>query len=205
LPAKPKGRSFLGDPPGDLDELKGFPDATLAAGTVLYRVHRAIYGPWFFSTDAESRFTPAGMPTHGACYWASQRVAALLEALRGERRKLVPEDEVLERRISTAQLDREVRVADLAHQNAGRFGVNAEVHTTPDYDKTQAWAAAFTKAGFEGLRYLCRSDPSVKLVGWALFDRAGPSTCWPDPLTEEIDDDLIDEAAEYGLKLLPTP
>lgn len=207
MPADASAASYLGDPPDDPAELQGFPAFTLTTGTVIYRVHRATHDPWFFSTDPESRFTPAGLPEIGTCYFAAQPVGALLGALRGDRRRLVPEEEVLARRLFTVTLDRDLRLADLGHRHAGRWSVNAEIHATADYAKTQAWAAALSTAGFRGLRYLCRSDPSLKQVGWALFAKAAPAPekTWPKGSEESISDDLIDEAAQYGLKILPTP
>lgn len=207
MPPDAKASSYLGRPPADSDELKDFPVWALARGTVMYRVHRAVHDAWHFSADPDSRFTPTGRPDIGTCYLAAQPVGALLEALRGERRLLVPEDEVRVRRLFTVTLDRDLPLADVGHQHAGRWSINAEIHTTTDYDKTQAWATALSNAGFAGLRYFCRSDPSLEQVGWALFDEVGPASkdAWPVGTDKLISDDLIDQAAGYGLKILPTP
>ena len=199
--------SYLGKPPSDPSELAEFPAFTLEARSTLYRVHREARGAWFFSDDPDFRFTPLGMSHQGACYLAEQPVAALLEALRGERSVMVAEDDVRRRRLFTVELDRDLRLAHLDHKNAGRKGVNAEVHTTTDYEKTHRWASALRQAGFDGLRYLCRSDPSLEQVGFALFDDQGAPAPgrWPVGEDAEISDALIAEAAEAGLKILPTP
>jgi len=199
--------SYLGQPPSDHRELADFPAFTLKAGAILHRVHREAFGAWFFSDDRDCRFTPLGVPGQGACCLAEQPVGALLEALRGERSVMVAEDDVRRRRLFTVELVRNLRLAHLDHPNAGKKGVNAEIHTTTDYDKTQGWAAALRRAGFDGLRYLCRSDPSLKQVGLALFDDQGAPALgrWPDGDDAEISDALIAEAAEYGLRILPTP
>lgn len=199
--------SYLGEPPVDPAALADFPVFTLLAGAVLHRVHREEHGAWFFSNDPNSRFTPRDVPGRGTCYLTQRPVAALLEGLRGERSRVVAEDDVRRRRLFTVELDRDLRLADLGHPNAGAWSVNAEIHTTRDLDKTQRWAAAFHAAGLDGVRYMCRSDPSVELVAYALFADAGPSPsgAWPDGEDAEISDALISEAGEYGFRVLPTP
>lgn len=104
-------------------------------------------------------------------------------------------------------MDRDLRLAYLDHKHAAKMNVNGEIHTTTDYDKTQRWSAALRQAGFDGLRYRCRSDPSVNLVGFALFDDQGPAAPgrWPDGDDRDISHGLLAEAAEYGLTILPTP
>jgi hypothetical protein len=85
--------------------------------------------------------------------------------------------------------------------------VNGEIHTTPDYSITQAWASALAAAGFEGVRYLCRSDPGMRLVGFALFDRAGqaPDGRWPQGRDEPVGEAIVREAEAYGLIVRPAP
>ncbi len=56
-------------------------------------------------------------------------------------------------------------------------------------------------------RHRCRSDPSLQLVGFALFDDRGvPATGrWPDGDDREISEALLAAAAEYGLRIIPKP
>lgn len=207
MPPEPRASSYLGAPPPDHAQLADFPAYTLPNGATLHRVHRAALGAWFFSTDEGCRFTPAGLPDTGACYFAEQPVGALLEGLRGERSRLIPHDEVLIRRMFTVRMSRPLKLADLCDPGAGDFSVNGEIHTTTDYDKTQAWSAALHDAGFEGLRHLGRSDPGLTQVGVAIFSAAGSAVAgaWPAGVDDPIADELIVEAAKYGLKILPTP
>lgn len=207
MPRRRTAASYLGEPPSDPNDLAAFPAYELPAGATLHRVHRKGRGAWFFSTDPDSRFTPLALPGEGTCYFALQPVAALLEALRGYRFGVIAEDDILTRRLFTVTLDRGLRLGDLTHPHAARWGVNGEVHATTDYGKTQRWAGRLLEAGFDGVRYLCRSDPGLELVGVALFDAAGeaPDGRWPDGIDAEIGDALMDEASTYGMLVLPTP
>jgi RES domain len=95
----------------------------------------------------------------------------------------------------------------LLRSAAGEFGVNSEIHTTIDYDLTQAWAAALAQAGFAGLRYFCRSDPAMSLLGYAFFDAAGeaPPGHWAEGRDVPIGENILREAEDYGLRVRPTP
>lgn len=64
-------------------------------------------------------------------------------------------------------------LADLTSKKATGWGINAEMHTALDYRKPRAWAATLRAAGARGLRYLLRSDPSLRSKAVALFGAAG--------------------------------
>jgi RES domain len=201
LPHK-RARSDLAHPP---DDLRAFPSATLRAGSELHRIHSAAMRPWYFNAEDTWRFNPCAAPGLGACYLAERPVAGLLEIYKGL--TVVAEQDVATKRHFSAALRDELRLADLCAPAAHAFGVNGEVHTTTDYALTQAWAAALAQAGFAGVRYLCRSDPGMRLVGYALFDRAGeaPAGRWPEGHDRAIGEDVLREAEEYGLRVRPTP
>jgi hypothetical protein len=66
---------------------------------------------------------------------------------------------------------------------------------------TQAWAAAFKKHGFGGVRYLVRHDPSQTSVAVALFGQAGELN-WAITSTDPIDDDLVQRAEDaFGIRV----
>ncbi len=98
-----------------------------------------------------------------------------------------------------------MRLADCTSARCRKLGLTGEVHSTPDYARTQAWAAAFAAAGFDGVRYLLRHDPSQRLRGIALFGPAGAPP-WPFAPGDPIGLALVAEAARrFGLRVLPTP
>jgi hypothetical protein len=141
----------------------------------------------------------------GTCYLAQRAVGGLLEAFKGMR--MVSTEDIDARRECDLVLTRDLLLANCCVAAAGTFGVNAEIHTTEDYDKTQAWAAAFHAAGFHGIRYFLRSDPSLKLTGYALFDteREPPARRWRAGDSHDISPSTLAEAARYGLRVAPTP
>jgi ribosomal protein S18 acetylase RimI-like enzyme len=160
---------------------------------------------WYFNAEETWRFTPSGVADLGACYFAERAIAGLLESYKSV--TVVAEQDVARKAHFTAVLETELKLADCCATTALGFGINAEIHSTTDYALTQAWATAFALAGFAGVRYLCRSDPAMDLVGFALFDRAGRSAAgrWPAGHDQPIGEALLREAEDYGLRIRPTP
>jgi hypothetical protein len=197
--------SHLATPPADTDTLKAFPQVVLAPGTEIHRIHSATLGAWHFSGEDTWRFTPLGVAGLGACYFAERAVAGLLESSKGV--TVVAEQDIAAKAHFTAVLETELRLADCCATAVLGFGVNAEIHSTTDYGLTQAWATAFAGAGFAGVRYFCRSDPAMSLVGYALFDAIGEAAPgrWPAGGDRPIGDVLLREAEDYGLRVRPTP
>jgi hypothetical protein len=117
---------------------------------------------------------------------------------------LVPSAEIEVRRISQLEVP-EARLADVASRRCRRFGLTAEVHSSPDYSFTQVWAAALWQAGFDGIYYLLRHDPSQRLAGVALFGTTGaqPGTILS---TEPIGAAIVKRAERsFGIRTLPVP
>ena len=141
----------------------------------------------------------------GTFYLAQRPLGGLLEAFKGLR--LVSEDAVKERREFRALMDRELRLANCCVKAAARFAVNAEIHSTTDYDKTHAWAAAFHDGGFDGIRYFLRSDPALKLIGFAVFDDQGeaPPGKWPTGSSDPVPATTLLEARACGFEVVPVP
>jgi len=197
--------SFLGSPPKDVNELADFPELVLGAGAEIHRIHSAGVGAWFFNADDAWRFDPCSIAGLGACYVAERPVAGLLESFKGV--SVVDEQDIAAKMHFTVTLEDEIRLADCCVPAAGNFGVNGEIHTTTNYEVTQAWAAALARAGFVGLRYLCRSDPVMSLIGYAFFDTSGEALTgrWPVGRDTEISEEILEEAEAYGLRVRPTP
>lgn len=185
--------------------MEGFPELVLRAGTEVHRIHAAELGAWYFDAQDTWRFNSCSVAGLGACYLAERPVAGLLETYKGV--TVVDEQDLAGKARFTAALDADLRLADCCVPAAGEFGVNGEIHTTTDYDVTQAWAGTFAQAGFAGVRYFCRSDPAMSLVGYAFFDDAGeaPPRRWPVGRDTAIGEDILREAEDYGLRVRPTP
>jgi hypothetical protein len=116
----------------------------------------------------------------------------------------VPEPELAARRIARLDLP-PVLLADCSSGLCREFGLTGELHSTLDYPLTQAWAAAFAGADFDGILYLLRHDPGQRLVGVALFGPAGASG---QPFTpgDPIGRDVIEEAERrFGVRVMPAP
>jgi hypothetical protein len=207
LRALPPSRtqSHLASPPRDLNDLRDFPYATLQAGTELHRIHSAALGAWYFNFEDTWRFNPCTVPDLGACYLAERPVTGLLESYQGV--TVVGEEDIATKAHFTVVLENDLRLADCCDSAARAFGVSGEIHTTTDYAIAQAWAAAFAQAGFAGVRYFCRSDPAMGLIGYAIFDNAGeaPVGRWPVGRDLPVGEDILREAESYGLRVRPTP
>jgi hypothetical protein len=88
-------------------------------------------------------------------------------------------------------------------ENARAWGITAEIHSSPDYVKTQEWATAFANSGFDGICYFLRHDPAQHLTGIALFGPAGSPSGFPAGFSEPIADDLIqDIAVRFGIRVV---
>ncbi len=130
---------------------------------------------------------------------AEQPLAALLEITRGL--TLLSEAFINDRRLLTVQLTHDLPLADLTAPRAYRYGVTAEVAATSDYDMPHSWAAALRHAGFAGVRYHVRHDPSADHVGIAWFGRAGRLRHPPPAHRGYIPAKLLIKAAPYGVQV----
>lgn len=180
----------LSAPPPDLED---FPALVLPAGTELWTVHAAGDSPLVCSGAGDGRFDLA--TPEGTCYFATEPLGALLECCFRDTPE-VDEQALRERRLSVVRTERALRLADLADMRAFGFGVTAEVHSIPDYELTQQWARAARAAGFDGVHYLLRHDPSRSMAGVARFGPAGERQDWGTPHTRAFDEELLREAAE---------
>ena len=182
------------------------PRRTLRAGTCLYRIHRAVNSPWFFSS-ASARFDPAGVDGRGASYWAADGLGAWVETFRT--RMLLPEPEIVERRLSVATLEEDVVVCDLTVRRALASGVTAAMTAGADYRAAQALADEL-QGEYAAVRWRLRHDLRQRLIGIAWFGNAEarPSghPSLPPTKTAAIPEEVVSGACRiFGYQVLPNP
>jgi hypothetical protein len=197
-------------PPEDPVELGDFPWLNIGPDRVFYRLHRAEFEPGYFCNDGYCRFDP---PRHsrveyGTCYVATSPVGAFLETL-GRIRPL-PEGVVRDRVVSEVAPEVPVRVADLTHPSVvGRFGIAGDVSVGSDYGLPQAWGAALIQAGFAGVMYTARHDPTFTETSVAFFgppgEQPGRLRRVKDTESGPVGDELAAHMQErFGIVVVPT-
>jgi hypothetical protein len=160
------------------EELRGFPASNIETNQVYWRVVREPHGPWWFGSTLNGRFDlPA---PEGTCYLASDDLGAMLERLGPQLLPggIVPESLLSGRVLRALRFPRHHRVANCLAQHASKW-VTAEISTLTPYDLPQAWAAAFHRAGFQGIRYAPRHSTSRRTHSLAIFGAAGERNEWP--------------------------
>lgn len=169
----------LGDPPVS-SRLRTLPRLAFG-GKALFRVfRRSRPSPWFFAAmpagfdmDAAAGRFDLPLPD-GACYLATSIDSAVLEALQGFGEGLLPESELRARACAEVHVpDAAPGAADLTDRMARGVGVTQALWAGPDRSRTQRWAAALRRAGWQALHVGVQHDPTGKLRSVALFDRAG--------------------------------
>jgi len=116
---------------------------------------------------------------------------------------VVSTTEINKRRLTRLELPRALTAADCTAETARAWGITAEIHSSPDYVKTQEWAAAFAQSGFDGIYYFLRHDPAQRLTGIALFGPAGSPPGFPVGISEAIGPDLIQAVADrFGIRVV---
>lgn len=210
----------LPPPPKDPAAVAAFPTLRPPPGRLarFWRLHRHFdpatgdpRGPfWFASAEPDD---PGGsrydLPDPlGANYWSGRAAGAWLEVFRDT--LLVDVADLRCRRLARTAAPHKLRLANLLVKAAHRYGITAEMHTTPDYAITRRWAAAWQLAGFQGIWGIARHDPTVKLRTLTLLDRAGEHEPfgwhWVVDTTEPATDlDLLREVAQFGCYAVDIP
>lgn len=199
--------SGLDWPPDDPKDLAGPPEADDLSATW----HRLSDHPvtWRFATQLDGGGGRFDLPApEGTCHVAESLEGALLEKVLRVPKKIVSLERLQQLFHATIDVRRSPRIADLT-QPLTRLGLNAELHTTLDYAKPRAWAAAVRRAGWQGLRYLLRGDNALRERGVALFGRAGVRRRSPAGLHTRVamlDADAATALLERrGVSVLPIP
>lgn len=162
-------------PESDQD-LRGFPQRTVRAGTPWHRVHRDSLGPWFFASQGYGRFDLRH--PHGTCYLGNTAEVAAREAIGPDlvHAGVITDAFLAERVVSRIPLPTEVRAAKLTSNEALAHRVSGELSTMPGYGVPQAWAEALRAHGFEGIWYRPRFSPG-KGRALGVFGPAGEGEC----------------------------
>jgi RES domain len=190
----------------EMTGMRGFPQHDVAPGSLLWRIHGAEREPWFFRNDGLFRFDLLGNPDHGTCYFAEQPLGAFVETLQNFRTVPLPRSELDERRLFKLELANALSLADLTHNRAGSFEVDASLAAGPghDYGPSQDFAAQAYRSGFAGIRYRVRHDLEQHLLGVALFgplgSHAGDALMVPG-ISEEIPETVVEEACGIGFRV----
>ncbi|MGI9090144.1 MAG: RES family NAD+ phosphorylase [Gemmatimonadaceae bacterium] len=180
----------------------------LASGTNLWCIHKAEHSPLWFGPgpgDAPiNRFdAPAGEYRIG--YFGMSRDGAFAEVfLRVPPVEIVAMDEIALRRITSIEITRPVRLAQLHGAGLARLGITASATTGADYAHArhlalELWSQASPP---DGVLYRARHDDEH--VSVALFHTAESSlrVGSPRPLTDDRGW-LADLAVRYGFDFTP--
>jgi hypothetical protein len=165
--------------------------------------------PWFFGSVPTEEPSSGGrfdLPApHGACYLATSKTAAVLEALQDFSEGLLP-DSALHRRdaaMVSAPDTAPVAVRLTAAAARGK-GVTAALWAGEDRGCTQAWAASLHRAGWRAAHHGVAHDPAGRLRAVTLFDREGAHLPYDDSAwthdVEALDTaDVRDALRRYGI------
>lgn len=162
----------LRPPPADPAELADFPARRVADAYSYARVHAETHAPEWFCTCGEHRFDPplSASSPFGTCYLAGHPLGAFVEKF-GDL-SIVTRERVDAHRLAHLQVPA-TRLADATDRRALRWGVTAELAAGRDYAGAQQWAERLFQAGFAGIWYAARHDPSGDLHSIALFGKPG--------------------------------
>lgn len=188
-----------------VSDIGSFPEQTLHPDRILFKIHKAIHDPRFFCDSGHGRFDLKPETGHGTCYLALSPLGAFVETL-GRHFKFLTQASVDERALSSLSLTRPIRLADLTDRaGLGAFGITGDLSTGVDYAPSQDWAGRFYEAGFDGVYYAARHDPSFTERSVAVFGNEESGSKLFEVTTEEIPQGLVDEACkEFALQIWPS-
>lgn len=106
-----------------------------------------------------------------------------------------------ERHLLSATLASDLRLADLTAPAAYSFGVTGELSATSDYAQPHWWASLLHAAGFHGVRYHVRHDPTGSQIGVGWFGAAGGLTATPEGYSQPLPAELLLAAAPFGIRI----
>jgi hypothetical protein len=132
----------------------------ISANERLFRIHSAKCDPIYFGRSGQSRFD-APSKEYGGLYVALSPYGAFRETvLRQTTYKIVDRRDLQIKAISTIQVNRELRLADLTGAGLAWIGADARL-TTGSYRISQQWSLALWQhpQGIDGIFYRSRLDP----------------------------------------------
>ena len=143
----------------------------------LWRVVRDDCAPWWFGSTLAGRFDLP--PPEGTCYLASDDLGAILETLGPDLLPGAGAPWILlaGRHLRALRVPQRHRLAGALAERAVGW-VTAELSSITPYRLPQAWALAFRRGGFDGLRSLARHRTARGPFAVALFGPAGARTSW---------------------------
>lgn len=206
-------------PPNDPRLLATLPCYEVPAEWVLHRGHNAGNSLVYFSHDGYGRFDP---PTHerdnyGTCYFAGSDEGAFLEKL-GRLGPYLNEERIRGVVMGEASPSRNLCLADLTNRLVigAPFYIDNDIASGREYLLAQAYGAALRAAGWDGVTYWARHDPTQQERSFAIF---GPPGAQPfeegasgvsagqfDRITSQpIANDLLDRMErKHGIVVVPT-
>jgi hypothetical protein len=154
-----------------------FPSLIWDADRPLYRIHRRDHHPAWFGASGKERFDPppALRADFGTCYTGASPESAYVEAF-GRLKAAVPVHIITERRLAVFKPRKNLRLADMNDPSIlGLYRIDASASIGPvnSYRTNQRYAGELWSAGFDGIHYLSRHDPSLTSVSVAVFAKPG--------------------------------
>lgn len=185
-------------------DISGFPEYIVHPDRVLSKIHKAIHDPRFFCDSGEGRFDLKPKTSHGTCYLALSPIGAFLETF--GRFKVLTQEAIDERALSELSLTRPLRLADITDRTViGKFGIAGDISTGEGYGPSQEWASRLYDAGFDGIFYVTRHDPSFGERSVAVFGNEENGSKLFEVTTETIPEDLVARMCdEFGFQVWPS-
>jgi hypothetical protein len=146
---------------------------TLSAGKIIFRIHPVGYGAVFFGKTGNYRYDAPDCPngSFGVMYAGEDLDCCFIESFGQTTGIPAVSGAYLETRgFAEMQLQRDLRLADLAESGSlSHIGADGRLLTGP-YRISQQWSAALKKHPTkpDGLRYRSRRDPAK--IAFAIFD-----------------------------------
>jgi hypothetical protein len=187
-------------------DYKDMPSVSTMPRAKVYRAHHRDFGTWYFASHTTGEVGGGRFDLtfdDGTCYLADSTEVAVWERLGPTYldAQVVPAS-VADEFVVTAVYMPVGDCANTAHPHARKIaGITREISTVGNYALTQAWAEAFKRSGFAGIRYGARFTPEEQSNAWALFGKAGEESEWK---TEEQIAGR-DACAEAGLGVIEVP
>lgn len=133
-----------------------------------------------------------------------QRVGAFVETF--GRLRFLTQGLIDDRALSSLSLTRPLRLADLTNRSVvGSFGIAGDLSTGLDYEPSERWAGRFYEAGFDGVFYAARYDPSFTERSVAVFGNEETGAKLFEAATEPVPAEWVKAACEqFGFSVGPS-